>query len=138
LSVFDKIFGVLTIFCLKIQYLMTIHLERYIQVASTMILRPQNPLKYAFFRRFLVKMAYFDAFSTKIGIFGLASSESGKIDKITSEIDYLYNFTPKTDGTKLKPRPVNHPNTISLHSSLPLYPSNLPLYPTSLPPQPPL
>ena len=57
-------------------------------------------------------MAYFDAFSTKIGIFGLASSESGKSDKITSEIDYLDNFTPKTDGTKLKSRPVNHLNRV--------------------------
>ena len=45
-------------------------------------------------------MVYFDAFSTKIGIFGLVSSESGKSDKITSEIDYSYNFTTKTDGTK--------------------------------------
>ena len=74
-----------------------------------MNLKPQNTSNKHFFDVFGQKWPILTLILTKIGIFGLASSESGKSDKITSEIDYLYNFTPKTDGTKLKSRRVNHP-----------------------------
>jgi len=74
-----------------------------------MNLKPQTPSNIHFFDVFGQKWPILTLILTKIGIFGLASSESSNSDKITSELDYLNNFTPKTDGTKLKSRPVNHP-----------------------------